>query len=90
MANEFDRRVSLRLPEKLASEIEEFIAENGMPFTEFLRRACREKLEREKKMSNEMRELPGSYLSQDDFNAYLKAALNNPDIKKIIISIIKN
>lgn len=90
MVNEFDRRISLRLPEKLALEIEGYIAESGMSFTEFLRRACREKLERDKKLSSGMRELPGSYLSQEDFNIYLKAALKNPDIKKIILSIIKN
>ena len=45
--DEYDRRVSLRLPENFAAEIDEFIAERGMSFTEFLRRACREKLDRE-------------------------------------------
>lgn len=48
---EFDRRVSLRLTEEFANEIDEFIKKSGMSFTEFLRRACREKLDREKDSS---------------------------------------
>ena len=39
--------MTLRLPENLYQEIESFTDETGMSITEFLRRACREKLDRE-------------------------------------------
>lgn len=39
--------MTLRLPEILYREIESFTESNGMNITEFLRRACREKLDRE-------------------------------------------
>lgn len=84
------RKFTLRISENLGIEIDGYVERTGMSIQDFIRRACWEKLEREKKLNNEVKEPPGSYLSQDDFNAYLKAALNNPDIKKIIISIIKN
>ena len=42
-----EHRVTLRLPETLYQEIEEFTDRSGMSITEFLRRACREKLDRE-------------------------------------------
>lgn len=79
----------MRLPENLAQEINDFISESGMSFTEFLRRACREKLDREQR-DRSVGESSGSYLSQEDFNRMLKAALSNPDIRKIILTIIKN
>ncbi|MDE2519586.1 MAG: ribbon-helix-helix domain-containing protein [Methanocorpusculum sp.] len=44
---EYGRRVSLRLPDELADEIDAFTKERGMSFTEFLRRASREKLDRD-------------------------------------------
>ena len=40
-------QLTLRLPEILYREIESFTESNGMNITEFLRRACREKLDRE-------------------------------------------
>ena len=40
-------QLTLRLPEILYREIESFTESNGMSITEFLRRACREKLDRE-------------------------------------------
>jgi len=43
----YGRRLTLRLPEELATEIEEYTNGIGMTFTEFLRRACREKLDRD-------------------------------------------
>ena len=42
-----EHRVTLRLPEILYQEIESFTGKTGMSITEFLRRACREKLDRE-------------------------------------------
>ena len=42
-----EHRLTLRLPENLYQEIESFTDETGMSITEFLRRACREKLDRE-------------------------------------------
>lgn len=42
-----DKRMTVRLPTDLADEIEVYLSSSGMPFTEFLRRACREKLDRE-------------------------------------------
>lgn len=44
---QFERRITLRLPEELAEEIDASVKISGMSFTEFLRRACREKLDRE-------------------------------------------
>ena len=43
-----ERRFTLRLPDDLAEEIDSFIENSGMTATEFVRRACREKLDREK------------------------------------------
>lgn len=40
-----EHRVTLRLPEELYQEIETFTSSSGMSITEFLRRACREKLD---------------------------------------------
>lgn len=40
-------QLTLRLPEVLYREIESFTENNGMTITEFLRRASREKLDRE-------------------------------------------
>lgn len=84
------RKFTLRISENLGREIDGYVENTGMSIQEFIRRACWEKLERDKILNNQIREPPGSYLSQDDFNTYLKAALQNNDIKKIIISIIKN
>ena len=44
---QMERRITLRLPEELAKEVDVSIEVSGMPFTEFLRRACREKLDRD-------------------------------------------
>ncbi len=43
---EMERRLTVRLPEELAEEIDNFTNEVGMSFAEFLRRACQEKLDR--------------------------------------------
>lgn len=55
---------------------------------EWIRRACEEKLEREKK-EREVSESAVAYLSQDAFNAFLKAALRSPEIQQIICTITK-
>ena len=49
MKNEGDmeRRFTLRLPDNLAKEIDSFVESSGMTMTEFVRRALREKLDRE-------------------------------------------
>ena len=49
MKNEGDmeRRFTLRLPDDLAKEIDSFVESSGMTMTQFVRRALREKLDRE-------------------------------------------
>lgn len=49
MKNEGDmeRRFTLRLPDDLAKEIDTFVESSGMTMTQFVRRALREKLDRE-------------------------------------------
>lgn len=42
-----ERRFTLRLPDNLAKEIDSFVESSGMTMTEFVRRALREKLDRE-------------------------------------------
>lgn len=82
---EEERRISLRLPESLALAIEKNIEESGLSFVEFLRRACREKLEREKD-SRQLQENDYPYLSKKQIEA-LKYALQLPEIQEIILSI---
>lgn len=84
---EEERRVSLRIPESLALEIEVLISKKGMSFTEFLRRACREKLQREKD-ENQLRESESLYLSKKQIEA-LKHALQLPDVREIILEIVE-
>lgn len=67
---EYDRRVSLRLPGKLCNEIEEFIEPSGMSFTEFLRRACREKLDRD-------RELETISITKEELRAAIQSELRS-------------
>lgn len=83
-----ERRVSLRLPESLAIKIDKSIERSGMSFTEFLRRACREKLKRDEE-SGEFRENEQPYLSKNQIEA-LKHALQLPEIRKIILEIVEN
>lgn len=83
-----ERRVSLRLPESLAIKIDKSIERSGMSFTEFLRRACREKLKRDEE-SWEFRENEQPYLSKNQIEA-LKHALQLPEIRKIILEIVEN
>jgi metal-responsive CopG/Arc/MetJ family transcriptional regulator len=45
--SENEIRTSVRIPESLYNEVEKFISLSGMPFIEFLRRALREKLDRD-------------------------------------------
>lgn len=85
---EEERRVSLRIPESLALEIQVSISKNGMSFTEFLRRACREKLQREKD-ENQLQESESLYLSKKQIEA-LKHALQLPDVREIILEIVEN
>lgn len=85
---EEERRVSLRIPESLALEIQVSISKNGMTFTEFLRRACREKLQREKD-ENQLQESESLYLSKKQIEA-LKHALQLPDVREIILEIVEN
>lgn len=42
-----ERRFTLRMPEELAQEIDLITEKTGINMTEFIRRACREKLDRE-------------------------------------------
>lgn len=55
-----ERRTSLRLPESLAKQIDEYNKETGMSFTEFVKRACQEKLSRETNSVN-------SYVTRAEF-----------------------
>ena len=61
-----EHRVTLRLPEILYQEVESFTEESGMSVTEFLRRACREKLDREKGI------VPRDMISRAEFEETIK------------------
>ena len=61
-----DRRFTLRLPEGLAKEIDLFVEERGMTATEFVRRALREKLDREKGI------VPRDMISRAEFEEVIK------------------
>ena len=56
---------------------------------EWIRRACQEKLDREKR-ARELSEMQRAYLSQEGFEAYLRVALKNPEIVRLIVSAINN
>lgn len=87
--NNNDAQTTIRLNKSLKNQIEESAISQNLSTMEWIRRACQEKLDAEKR-ARELRESSGSYLSQEDFNRMLKAALSNPDIRKIILTIIKN
>jgi Arc/MetJ-type ribon-helix-helix transcriptional regulator len=47
MTNDEDRRMTIRIPESMAKEIDNSIERSGMPFAEWVRRAFRDKLDQE-------------------------------------------
>lgn len=46
-----DRRLTLRLPEDIAKMVDKTIEISGISYTEWIRRACQEKLDRERGLS---------------------------------------
>lgn len=64
-----ERRTSLRLPESLAKRIDDRIEITGMSFTEFVKRACQEKLERDADPA------PG-YVTREEFEALRRSVEN--------------
>lgn len=67
--DEPERRTSLRLPESLAKKIDDRIEETGMSFTEFVKRACQEKLERDA-------EPAPAYVTRAEFEALRRSVQN--------------
>lgn len=67
---EKDRRITIRMPVKLADEIDAELEKSGMSFTEFLRRACREKLDRD-------RELETISITKEELRAAIQSELRS-------------
>lgn len=81
------RKFTLRISENLGLEIDDYIQNFGMTTQEFIRRACWEKIQREKE-GIQLRESESPYLSKKQIEA-LKHALQLPDVREIILEIVE-
>lgn len=81
------RKFTLRISEKLGNEIDLYVNKSGMTTQDFIRRACWEKLTREKERM-QIHETGQVYLSKKYIET-LKYALQLPEIQNIILSIVE-
>ena len=66
-----EKRFTCRLPAALVDEINEYLEKTGMPLIEFIRRASREKLDRDKEGSENI------YITKDQVREIIREELRN-------------
>lgn len=81
------QHTSIRFNETLKQKIETAAIDSNMTMTEWIRRACEEKLERQKYDTLGLSEPKAAYVNSHLIDA-IKYALTLDEVKKIILDII--
>lgn len=87
--NNNDAQTTVRMSKDLKNTIDECAARSNLSLMEWIRRACEEKIQRDKYNQYLVSEPEAEY-TNSTFIKSLKYALTLPEIQKIIIDIVEN
>lgn len=86
--NNNDAQTTVRMSKDLKNTIDECAARSNLSLMEWIRRACEEKIQRDKYNQYLVSE-PETEYNNSAFIKSLKYALTIPDIKKMIVEIVE-
>lgn len=86
--NNNDAQTTVRMSKDLKNTIDEHAARSNLSLMEWIRRACEEKIQREKTNLYQVAE-PAAGYNKISFIESLKKALGDSEIQKIIVDIVE-